>query len=115
MRRHIVTEDNRQMNNNVNEEPLPHKLAKMMTNVIERFYNFYYALKWYKFTELLSLVQKTVNLYRNDSSTFYLFYMFFFSCPTVNKKATNCMLYNFKYIVGQITLLEKRNVNVARK
>lgn len=37
MRRHIVTEDNRQMNNNVNEEPLSHELAKMMTNVIERF------------------------------------------------------------------------------
>lgn len=37
MRRHIVTEDNRQMNNNVNEEPLPHELAKMMTNLIERF------------------------------------------------------------------------------
>lgn len=37
MRCHIVTEDNRQMNNNVNEEPLPNKLAKMMTNLIERF------------------------------------------------------------------------------
>lgn len=85
----------------------------MMTNVIERFYNFYYALKWDKFTVLLSLVQKTVNLYRNDSSTFYLFNVFFFRVQlSIRKLQIACFIV---LSIEASNLLEKRNVSVARK